>query len=666
MSLIDTASDVTRLPHEPHARDHATARSRSRLFLFLLATIAIAHGIIAYASARTKSPTWDEPLHMFGTWAILNTNDFRIDPENPALWHRLQAPFVRTSDFTLPPDDPDWKLIPDQPMHEYDLMVKLIHQKDGDSIHSMLNRRRLPHAILGVACVVLVGLMTRSILNQATGPISRHANFASLLAATWIAFDPTMLGHAPIVKNDVILGFCVLIVAWSLLRIMRRVDAAGLLALALFSSAAPLVKYSGVLLAPAIVVALLARAIIPDPWTVFRLTLSTRFAKLLTALFILILCLGSFLTLAWSTYGFRHAATTTGDPLNFPALLTEDRWRTFYHQHGERAPVEAWDFLPQSRSAHLLHTLHRAEILPEAFTFGLMHVHALSRMRPAFLLGEYYDGARPLYWPVALWAKSPVASSILALLILPILIITLRQRPRGHTRLVLLALTPPILILGLATLFGPMNIGVRHALSLYPILAVVAGIAFALLLHRFSHAHASLASRAPLASRARRARLARIAAPLLVALASLESLLHTPNHLAFFNLIADRAIGRFNFIGNSDLDWGQDYPLLANWQRQNPNTELFFAWSSLIDPVKYNIHATRIPPGLGDSPGLPVLDPNRPGVIAITGFHLVPITDRSYTQAMKSLQQRKPLAVLGNTIFLYRWPFDPQPSHNNP
>lgn len=655
MSLIDPASDVTRLPTDAHARDLAPARSRSRIFLFLLTLIAIAHGIIAYASARTKSPTWDEPLHMFGTWAILNTNDFRIDPENPALWHRLQAPFVRSTDFTLAPDDPDWKIIPDQPMHEYDLMVKLIHQKDGDAIHSMLNRRRIPHALIGVACVVLVGLMTRSIISRAPAPISNHAHLPALLASSWIAFDPTMLGHAPIVKNDVILGLCVLIVAWSLLRLMRRIDTAGLIALALFASAAPLVKYSGVLLAPAILIALFSRAIVPDHWPIFRRSLTSRLAKLLAALVISVACLLTFFSLAWSTYGFRHSATTTGQPLNFPALLTEDRWRTFYQQHGERAPMEAWDFLPQSRSANILNSLHRAQILPEAFTFGLMHVHALSRMRPAFLLGEYYDGARPLYWPVALWAKSPVASSVLALLIVPVLIITLRRRPRGHTRLVLLALTPPILILGLATLFGPMNIGVRHALSLYPILAVVAGIAFALLLHRCSHARVPHASRAGFAFRAR---LARLAAPLLVLFASLESLLYTPHHLAFFNIIVDRAIGRFNFIGNSDLDWGQDYPLLAQWQRQNPDTELFFAWSSLIDPAKYNIHATRIPPGLGDAPGLPVLDPNRPGVIAVTGFHLVPITDRSYTLAMKSLQQRKPLAVLGNTIFLYTWPFE--------
>ncbi|MEA2710151.1 MAG: hypothetical protein QOF78_2752, partial [Phycisphaerales bacterium] len=43
-------------------------------------------GAVAFAAARGKSATYDEPLHVLAAWEQWHRGDFRLDPENPPLW----------------------------------------------------------------------------------------------------------------------------------------------------------------------------------------------------------------------------------------------------------------------------------------------------------------------------------------------------------------------------------------------------------------------------------------------------------------------------------------------------------------------------------------------------------------------------------------------------
>src|SRR2546426_12604262 len=63
--------------------------------LLLLAGFAA----LSWSAARTKCPTFDEPLNTVGAWMILHEGDWRVRPRPPALWrdwcalpHRPPAP----------------------------------------------------------------------------------------------------------------------------------------------------------------------------------------------------------------------------------------------------------------------------------------------------------------------------------------------------------------------------------------------------------------------------------------------------------------------------------------------------------------------------------------------------------------------------------------------
>ena len=54
--------------------------------MFACAALLTVFAALALLSSRSKSPTYDEPLHALGAWLHLWKHDFRVDPEDPPLW----------------------------------------------------------------------------------------------------------------------------------------------------------------------------------------------------------------------------------------------------------------------------------------------------------------------------------------------------------------------------------------------------------------------------------------------------------------------------------------------------------------------------------------------------------------------------------------------------
>jgi hypothetical protein len=66
----------------------AESRSRSVLVLGIFVLIFC---LITVASFIQKSPTWDEPAHLFAGYSYLKWGDFRANPEHPPLAKLLAA-----------------------------------------------------------------------------------------------------------------------------------------------------------------------------------------------------------------------------------------------------------------------------------------------------------------------------------------------------------------------------------------------------------------------------------------------------------------------------------------------------------------------------------------------------------------------------------------------
>ncbi|HZZ42356.1 MAG TPA: hypothetical protein VFE58_05430, partial [Tepidisphaeraceae bacterium] len=267
-------------------------------------------------------------------------------------------------------------------------------------------------------------------------------------------------------------------------------------------------------------------------------------------------------------------------------------------------------------------------LLPEPFVEGLIFANASSRSRPSFFLGSISTSGHLAYFPLAFLVKTPLTTLFILLLSL-----LLFASPFAPSRSLLLI---PFLIYLLPTLFTSINIGIRHILPLYPLLYIAAAIPLSRLYTQYP-------------------KLLRPLFALLFLTLSIETLTAYPNYIPFFNAAAGGYRGGLHLLGDSNLDWGQDLPLLADWQQHHPGRTLHLAYFGTADPAYYGIHYQNLPHGYRFSPDPPP-PPALPttGVLAISASNLqsVEFSD-PHDPIYVPFLHRKPTLILGGSIYLF-------------
>jgi 4-amino-4-deoxy-L-arabinose transferase-like glycosyltransferase len=173
--------------------------------------------------------------------------------------------------------------------------------------------------------------------------------------------------------------------------------------------------------------------------------------------------------------------------------------------------------------------------------FYAVYDHVASGHRGVFL-GEIRQHGVWYYYPVMLLAKTPLSFLVLVSFSAPLLL-----RRRGG----LLTLGPLLCaaMLLVCALPSSINIGVRHVLPIYPLLALVTGFGAAEMIRQ------GLAGRA--------------SAVVLLGLTLLSGVAAHPHYIVYNNLLAETYAQYWG--SDSDLDWGQYvYELKAELQRVYP------------------------------------------------------------------------------------------------
>ncbi|MCP3980876.1 MAG: phospholipid carrier-dependent glycosyltransferase [bacterium] len=180
-----------------------------------------------------------------------------------------------------------------------------------------------------------------------------------------------------------------------------------------------------------------------------------------------------------------------------------------------------------------------------------------------------------------------------------------------------------------------LNIGLRHVLPLFPLLAIFCGgLAPAL---------------GCLAGRARRLALPVAAAAFLWL--AFEALSIAPFQLSYFNQFAGGPEGGRRYLGDSNLDWGQDLGELERVMRRRGIDEVILSYVGNTDPSYYGIRYQFLPPMFVGSPqGARVVDAERE-VIAISTNNLQGFLSRRIDYGW--LAEREPIDRAGYSIYLY-------------
>jgi hypothetical protein len=253
------------------------------------------------------------------------------------------------------------------------------------------------------------------------------------------------------------------------------------------------------------------------------------------------------------------------------------------------------------------------------FAQGLIQLRrANAEGRRSYLLGKRSFRGRWDFFPVALGVKTPLPFLLLAGLG--------GLGLAGLSRANRLAAAPMIAAAAVLVSAMPanLNIGLRHILPIYPMLAVCAGVGIDSLWKRLEHRTVG-----------------RLVAAGLTGWLILDSITAHPDYLAYFNQLAGRHPEQV--LVDSDLDWGQDLGRMVDTLRARKIQHVWITYHGTVDLTTQGL------------PPFTVLKPDSvvTGWIAASIYKIQLGEHGEGLNGFAWLRQYAPIARAGHSMLLY-------------
>lgn len=621
-----------------------------------IALIAL-YGWMAWSVISRTGVTADETAHVTAGYTYWSARDFRLQPENGNFPQRWEALPLLGADLS-PPATAGAAWTSADVWH----LGHAFFFAQGNDPARILRLSRTMVVLLGLALVAAAWAWSRRLFG-------RHGG---LLTLVLVVFCPHLLAHGALATSDLAatLGFLLALLTWW--RLCHRCSAGRIAAAGLALGLLALAKYSALIFAPVGLLLVLVRLAHPAPLPGGRRRFAgaRRIAPLLGSALAAVLIAYA---VVWSAYGFRYAASPDGgDHFVKPwseVLISQPHTAGSAMADG-RPPADPVRIEPGIVQAFVrgARTVH---LLPEAWLYGLAFTDLHARGRLAYFAGDYRETGWWQFFPVAFVLKTTLPA--LLMLVLAALAFA-RARP-GRRRRWLYRLAPLLLFAAIYWAFAitsHLNIGHRHLLPLYPVMAIVVGIVAV-----------------------SRTRWLRVAAVLLCLWHAAESWAVRPGYLTYFNELAGGPDGGHRYLVDSSLDWGQGLPALSGWlAAHRDGARVYLSSFGSDEPARFHLDATRIGDGYFDFTARPALPRLEAGLycISATMLHRVYTAVRGpwsddYEQAYERLaqaivtdqlppgdasarletfdqlrfgrlclylQHRQPDAIVGHVFFVYR------------
>ena len=601
--------DARRCGERPAERAIVESRQPVRRRLAIVITFAVVFSLIQVVAFTQHSATFDEPIHLATGYLALAKQDYRLEGTHPPfmrMWAALPLLFMKDVRADTGIIDRTAPVEWLSGSKSFNYSTRFLYvENDADRL---LNAARFMIVIWGIVLGVLVWAWVYEWLGAVP----------AMWALAFYTMSPNILAHTSLVTTDAGVACFMFGTVYFLWRTSQRVSWGNLTGLTVFFVLGIITKFSALAFGP-LVVALLIVAVVR------RSAVTPRTAVAIVAL----LAVASYVAV-WAIHGFRYAPS----------------------------PSPGWELhvehLPLARTVPTLASLtgwiDSHHLLPNMFTQGFL-VFAQSMTPPnwTFLAGNESPDGWWYYFPVVFLIKTPIA--LITLIFTGLAVCFRRWRDLGAMTIAFIFVSVAVyLAFALST---PFQIGVRHILPLYPFFLLFTAVA-ATALTRW---------------RAGRLTLAALTACLLVAVAGTY-----PHTLTFFNMFVGGPANGYKYLADSNVDWGQGLKLLKQWMDRQGVSRVALAYFGTADPTYYGIDYTLLPaatPGY-DFPSInrPWSAPELPGYVAVsatvlTGVYLDPEWEVFY----QGIRDSTPVAVLGNSIFIYRldhWPVGREMAATNP
>ncbi len=244
---------------------------------------------------------------------------------------------------------------------------------------------------------------------------------------------------------------------------------------------------------------------------------------------------------------------------------------------------------------------------------GQVIVHNMEGHR-SFFLGWYSTQGFKTYFPVAMLLKWPLV--VLALALIGVLFVT-QQRFAGRRELLLMSIFPAVYFV--FAVFSHINIGIRHILPIYPFLLLYAALVW---------------------ETWRRNKRATFLLVGLLVFQAVDIARYAPDYLSYFS-IAVKPDRTWQYLSDSNTDWGQGMYALREYQQQHPTENLYLAYVGEVDPAFYGIRYTKLKEG------------DRPtGTVVVSATHLSGELLQDH-HAFRWVLAYPRKAILNHTLYVY-------------
>ena len=546
---------------------------------------------LALSSTWERSRTFDEGFYISGGYGYVETGD----PTMAGWFHPVLAPTLAGLGLTgMELEDPRHLAGWDEEMMVY---APTFMNENRTEAQTILRGSR--PAFVGVGVLLGAGVFwwSRRLFGLAGGIVS----------LMMFAIEPNMLAHAGLATTDILLAATMFWATFAFLEHLRRPRLWKAAAAGVLAGAAMLTKTSALLMFPGWVVlgvvylARPARQGEGASATTWCERVYERFWGRAGVLAGSVLIMAGLATATiGAAYGFRYGAKET--PGTTLAAVETGTANESAHAWPLRVFEKARGYLPVPRAY-----LETVGVFLDKGRTG----------HPGYLFGEV-GGPWWYYYPVTYVLKTPLGLMGLVALAL----VTLPWSTRARWGLELLAV-PVFFLAGCMT--SSVDTGFRHVLPMAPFLLVLAG---------------SLAT-----VRFRGVRVMHVIVAGLVVWAALSSLAVYPDYLAYFNEAAGGPDGGWRYLGDSNLDWGQDVGKLERFVKERGIKEPVRVFLHTMTPVE------RLP--FAAEEGRRYQTPT-PGWYAVSMTEAQRIyEDSRRDKALKWLEEYEPVATLGHTIRVY-------------
>ena len=168
-------------------------------FLIGAAALIAAHLLLAGAASRRIGYTFDEGVGIAGGFAILTRGEMVINYEHPPLLKTLAALPLLGFHPGIDPSDPDYAA-----GKQWNYVPRFLFGSGVDP-DAILRRVRIAPLLTSGLLALTVLLLSRRLWGDG----------GALLSLAFYAFDPSFLGHAPLVQFDVALSLVLLSGCWA-------------------------------------------------------------------------------------------------------------------------------------------------------------------------------------------------------------------------------------------------------------------------------------------------------------------------------------------------------------------------------------------------------------------------------------------------------------------